>query len=96
MRLLLPLFLAVLTPAALALGDVQEPVTHQGFSAVSSDKACHVAAQRLKSNVNAMGWTILSKGNVPCDCKAVLGGWQCSITALVRKPSDDDSSEYRN
>lgn len=94
--LLLALALTSCSLAAFALGgDVRENVTHSGFSVESADKACEAAAKRLKLNVGTMGWKILSKGNVPCSCKAADGGWRCTITALVEK-SDDDTAGYRD
>jgi hypothetical protein len=76
-------------------GDVRENVTQKGFSVESPDKACAAAAKRLKQEAAMAGWKILSKGNVPCECKVADGGWRCTITALVEKPDPDDDG-YRN
>lgn len=92
MKLATFLIMLTLTPLGYALGgDERANITHTGFSPVSADKACGVAAKRLKENVGIMGWTILSKGNVPCNCETVKGGWSCSISALVSKPEDESS-----
>jgi hypothetical protein len=93
--LLLVLLSGLTVSPAFALGgDVQENVTKQGFDPASADKACASAAKLLKTHVQANGWTILTKGDVPCSCKVEQAGWMCSITALVDKP--DDSEIFAN